>query len=95
MQQIISNTPIWPGSSVRRAMVIYSERSWVLFPSWSDFFYVPNISMPNDRYVCLAARQKFGLSVVNETLESTLSMAREAVSLYMENRWWYIYGKFC
>ena len=37
--------------------------------------------MPNDRYVCLAARQKFGLSVVNETLESTLSMAREAVSL--------------
>ena len=37
--------------------------------------------MPNDRYVCLAARQKFGLSVVNETLESTLSMAREALSL--------------
>ena len=37
--------------------------------------------MPNDRYVCLAARQKFGLSVVIETLESTLSMARETVSL--------------
>ena len=37
--------------------------------------------MPNDRHVSLAVQQKFGLSVVNETLESTLSMAREAVSL--------------
>ena len=42
--------------------------------------------MPNDCHVCLAVQQKFGLSVVNETLESTLSMAREAVSLYMGNR---------
>ena len=88
-------TPIWPGSSVCWAMGIYSERSCVQFPSWSEFFDVPTISMPNDRHVCLAAQQKFGLSVVNETLKSTLSMAREAVSLYRKNRWCYIFGKFC
>ena len=46
-----------------------------------SFIYVPTISMPNDCHVCLAVHQKFGLSVVNKTLESTLSMAKEAVSL--------------
>ena len=36
--------------------------------------------MPNDCHVHLAIQQKFGLSVVNKTLESTLSMAKEAFS---------------
>ena len=36
--------------------------------------------MADDHHVRLAVQQKFGLSVVNETLESILSMAKEAIS---------------
>ena len=84
MQQIISNTHSpRPSGLVAQAIEqrcsihVYSERSWVQFPTWSELIYV---------LIILAVQQKFGLSVVNETLESTLSMAMEAVSLYMENR---------
>ena len=34
-------TAIWPGSSIHWAMMIYSERSWVQFPSWSGFHLCP------------------------------------------------------
>ena len=54
--------------------------SWIQIPSWSELIYVPIISMPDDHHVRLAVQQKLGLSVVNKTLESTLSMAKEAIS---------------
>ena len=80
MQQMVFNTQ-WPGSSIPWTIVIYSERSWIQFPSWSEFFYVLTISLPNNRHFCLAVQEKFGLSVVNKTLESALSLAMKAVSL--------------
>ena len=36
--------------------------------------------MPDEHQVPLVVQQKFGLGVVNESLESTLSMAKEAIS---------------
>ena len=36
--------------------------------------------MSDDHHVCLDVQQKFGMSVVNHTLESTLSMGKEAIS---------------
>ena len=42
--------------------------------------------MPDKHQVRLAVQQKFGLSVVNETLESTLSMAKEAISRLQEKQ---------
>ena len=48
---------------------------------------MPIISMPDEHQVRLAVQQKFGLSVVNETLASTLSMVKEAISrLQKKNR---------
>ena len=46
----------------------------------ANLLYVPIISMPDEHQARLVVQQKFGLSVVNETLASTLSMAKEAIS---------------
>ena len=42
--------------------------------------------MPDEHQARLVVPQKFGLSVVNETLESTLSMAKETISRLQEKQ---------
>ena len=53
----------------------------------ANLLYVPIISMPDEHRVRLVVQQKFGLSAVNKTLASTLSMAKEAISHLQEKQY--------
>ena len=84
MQQMIFNTRSPPPSglvaqSVGQRRSILKGHEFDSCPGQISSF--PTISVPNYCHACLAVQQKFGLSVVNGALESTLFMAREAVSL--------------